>query len=113
MKTRIQAEPHGGTPRGRSAKLFIDEDKETYRVFSSQEIFRLVYGFEDFLKECGRGEKTASFYRCTANRFVHYLEEKGRQPDDTEAAGDFIAHLNVKNLSYSTALMKAGCSRMS
>ncbi len=104
MKTNIQAQNHGGSPRKRLAPLYLDRDKETYKVFSNEEIFRLVYGFKDFLKGCGMAERSASFYRPIATRFLHFLEKENRKPDDIKAAGDFMAQLNTKSLGYRSAL---------
>jgi len=91
-------------PRKRLVPLYIDGDKKTFKVFSGVEILRLVYGFKDFLKECGMAERTASFYRPIAKRFLHFLENEGRRLDDAKAAGEFLAQLNVKNLSYRSSL---------
>ena len=91
-------------PRKRLAPLYLDGDKKTFKVFSGEEILRLAYGFEDFLTGCGMGKGSASFHRCVATRFAHFLENEGRRPDDIKAASDFLAQLNVKNLSYRSSL---------
>ena len=91
-------------PRKRLAPLYLDGDKKTFKVFSGEEILRLAYGFEDFLTGCGMGKGSASFHRCVATRFAHFLENEGRRPEDGKAASDFLAQLNVKNLSYRSSL---------
>jgi len=91
-------------PRGRPAPLYIDNDKQTYKVLSGQEMFRLVWTFEDFLLECGMVVKSASINRNIANNFVHYLEQEGRELGDNKAAGDFLAQRKIKSLSYRSAL---------
>ena len=103
MRTKIQA-PHGGRPRKRLAALYIGRDNETYKVFSSQEIFRLAYGFKDFLKGTFMAERSAGSYRPIANRFMHFLEKEGRPPGDVKAAGDFLDRLNTQSLGYRSAL---------